>query len=59
VSEPAHRKTAVGRGGYDDFLATITNRKHPRHQEIREWIGEFDPEAFVPKMATKEMRKVK
>jgi len=48
-----------GPWGYDDFLAAITNRKHPRHEELREWIGEFDPEAFDAKKATMEMRRVK
>ena len=46
-----------GPWGYDDFLAALSNRKHPRHQELREWIGDFDPEKFDAKAATKEMRR--
>ncbi|CAN5160943.1 hypothetical protein BH11PLA2_BH11PLA2_43290 [soil metagenome] len=48
-----------GPWGYDDFLAALSNRKHPRHEEMLEWIGEFDPERFDAKKATKEMRRVK
>lgn len=48
-----------GPWGYDDFLAALSNRKDPRHEEIVEWIGEFDPEAFDAKAATIEMRRVK
>lgn len=48
-----------GPWGYDDFLAAITNRKHPRHEEIVEWIRAFDPEAFEIKAATKEMKRFK
>ena len=32
---------------YAEFLAAIKNRRHPRHTELREWIGrDFNPEAF-------------
>jgi len=48
-----------GPWGYDDFLAALSNRKHPRHGEMLEWVGEFDPEAFDAKAATKEMRRAK
>jgi hypothetical protein len=33
--------------------------KHEQHDEMMEWRGPFDPEAFDAKKATKEMRKVK
>jgi hypothetical protein len=32
--------------------------QHERHEELLEWRGPFDPEAFNVKKATKEMRKV-
>ncbi len=32
--------------GYDSFLEAISNPKHPEHQDMLEWIGEFDPEEF-------------
>jgi hypothetical protein len=38
-----------GPGGYDEFLRAITNPKHKRHKEMRDWIGgDFDPEHFDP-----------
>ena len=33
--------------GYEDFLKTISNPKHPEYAEMREWVGgDFDPERF-------------
>ncbi len=33
--------------GYESFLETIRDRKHPEHVEMLEWVGgEFDPEEF-------------
>jgi hypothetical protein len=33
--------------GYADLLEALKNRKHPRHQELKDWIGgPFDAEAF-------------
>ena len=33
--------------GYEDFLKTISNPKHPEHDEMMEWVGgDFDPERF-------------
>ena len=36
-----------GPGGYEDFLAAITNPKDKQHKEMREWIGgDFEPAHF-------------
>jgi hypothetical protein len=35
-----------GPGGYDHLLAALRDPTHPEHQEMREWGGSFDPEAF-------------
>lgn len=48
-----------GPWGYADYLAAIADPQHERHEELLEWRGPFDPEAFDAKKATKEMRKVK
>ena len=42
---------------YADHLAAIADPQHERHEEMLEWRGPFDPEAFDAKQATKEMRK--
>ena len=35
--------------GYYDLLKARADRRHPRHQELREWVGDkFDPESFSP-----------
>jgi hypothetical protein len=36
-----------GPWGYENFLEAITNKKHPEHRDMLEWVGgEFDPEEF-------------
>ena len=47
-----------GPWGYADYLAALADPRHERHEELLEWRGPFDPEAFDAKQATKEMRKV-
>ena len=48
-----------GSWGYADYLAALADPKHEQHDELLEWRGPFDAEAFDVKKATKEMRKVK
>ena len=47
-----------GPWGYADYLAAIADPRHERHEELLEWRGPFDPDAFDAKKATKEMGKV-
>ena len=46
-----------GPWGYADYLAALADPEHEQHEELLEWRGPFDPEAFDPKKATKEMQK--
>ena len=48
-----------GPPGYFDYLAALADPQDERHEEMLEWRGPFDPEAFDAKKATKEMRKVR
>jgi len=48
-----------GTWGYVDYLAAIADPTNEQHEEMLEWRGPFDPEAFDPKKATKEMRKAR
>lgn len=43
--------------GYAEFLEAIADPKHEQHDDFVEWAGEFDPDDFDPKKATKEMKK--
>ncbi|QGQ25740.1 plasmid pRiA4b ORF-3 family protein [Gimesia benthica] len=43
--------------GYVDFLEALADSKHERHEEFMEWGGPFEPNAFDPKQATREMKK--
>lgn len=47
-----------GPWGYIEYLEAIADPSHERHEEFMDWRGPFDAEAFDPKKATKEMRKV-
>jgi len=44
---------------YADYLAALGDPKHWQHDQMLEWRGPFDPEAFDAKKATKEIRKIK
>jgi hypothetical protein len=39
-------------------LKEVRDPHHERHEELLEWAGPFDPEAFEAKKATMETRKV-
>ena len=48
-----------GPWGYADYLAALADPHHQQHDELLEWRGPFDPEAFDAKKATAVMRKVR
>jgi hypothetical protein len=35
-----------GAFGYPEFLDALANPSHPDHVNVKEWAGEFEPEAF-------------
>lgn len=45
--------------GYADYLAALADPHHERQEELLEWRGPFDPEAFDAKKATRELQNVK
>ena len=32
--------------GYEELCEALPDRKHPQHKHWKEWIGDYDPEAF-------------
>ena len=47
-----------GAWGYVDFVEAVTDPEHEQHDELMEWVGgKFDPEAFDPAKATREMKR--
>ena len=42
-----------GPSGYVDYLAAISDPNHEQHEEMLEWRGPFDPEAFDLEKATR------
>ncbi len=49
-----------GPWGYPDFVETISNADHRRHEETLEWVGgEFDPEQFDLESVNKELRRMR
>jgi len=49
-----------GPWGYSDFVETITNPDHQRHEETLEWVGgEFDPERFDLEAVNNELRRIR
>ena len=41
--------------GYEYLLEALADPDHKEHQGMREWVGEFDPDKFEPKIATVRM----
>lgn len=49
----------LGIPGYNNFVAIITNPKHPEYEDLVEWQGiEFDPEYFDIKEVNKRLFKM-
>jgi hypothetical protein len=50
----------VGGGyGYRELLQALDNPDHPRHEEMRSWLGRhYDPEWFDPVLATTLLRRL-
>lgn len=46
-----------GIGGFYEFLEALADPKHEQHDNFTEWGGDFDPENFDAKQATKVMKK--
>lgn len=48
-----------GAYGYADLLAAIADPRHAAHDRMVEWLGrDFDPEAFLPEVATTLLRRM-
>ena len=43
--------------GFEEYLEALADPKHERHEELLDWGGPFDPDAFDARAATKEMRR--
>ena len=56
ASAPARRRTSGGPWGFADMLAAVADPKDDRHAEFKEWLGEFDPEAFSVEAAEARVR---
>lgn len=47
-----------GTPGFENFLAAMSDKKHPDHRDLKDWYGgKFDAEKFDHAAATKEMKK--
>lgn len=42
--------------GYQELIAALGNKRHKRHKELREWAGEYDPEAFDAEAVSAALR---
>ena len=45
-----------GIGGFYEFLEALADPKHEQHDDFKEWGGDFDPDKFDQKQATKAMK---
>jgi hypothetical protein len=42
---------------YEEFLEALFDPNHEQHQDMKEWIGDFDPEHFSVEEANKNLQK--
>jgi len=42
---------------YQEFLEILSDPNHEQHRDIKDWIGDFDPEYFSVEEANKRLRK--
>lgn len=47
---------AGGVFGFQEYLEAMADPKHPRHEELMNWRGEFNPTVFNPRETTARMR---
>jgi len=46
--------------GYADMLEAISNKKHPEHKQLREWLGgPFDPERFDSSAVNSRLKRLR
>ncbi|HNU49395.1 MAG TPA: plasmid pRiA4b ORF-3 family protein [Verrucomicrobiota bacterium] len=45
-----------GIGGYAAYLQAMADPAHPHHQEMLDWRGPFNPDAFNPRLTTHVMQ---
>jgi Plasmid pRiA4b ORF-3-like protein len=48
-----------GPWGYQEFVEAIRDPKHERHEELLDWSGEYEPEAFDLDSVNKELRRLR
>jgi len=48
-----------GPWGYEEYLETIRDPSHERHEELLEWGGGFDPEEFDLEGVNKQLRRLR
>ncbi|MHB8418573.1 MAG: plasmid pRiA4b ORF-3 family protein [Myxococcales bacterium] len=46
-----------GVGGYEHLLEGLADPEHEEHAEMKEWAGEYDPEAFDIDRINRELRR--
>ncbi len=44
--------------GYEGMVEAVRNPRHPDHEDVMEWVGEFDPEAFDLEEANRRLRRL-
>jgi hypothetical protein len=46
-----------GRPGYEDYLEALSNPQHKEHENVLQWRGPFDPEAFSLTSVNQQLQK--
>jgi Plasmid pRiA4b ORF-3-like protein len=53
------KEDSGGLWGYYDKLAILADPNHPEHEEVKDWMGEIDPEEFDAEEVTRALQELK
>ena len=51
-------RIAVEWGGYYNLLDAMKNPKHPEREDLLDWAGDYDPEAFDLEKINKQLARL-
>ena len=45
--------------GYEELLKVLRNPKHPEHESMRDWAGDYDPSRFILAEVNRQLKRIR
>ena len=45
--------------GYEELLKVLRNPKHPEHESMRDWAGDYDPARFILAEVNRQLKRIR